>query len=146
MSDNIYNDLINNLPEEVKVKYSEKIKNLDKLTFIDLVNILKECSKNGKIINYDILNSIIKDRNIDSFEALEMLFDSTDVISNMNLEERFTIFNKIACSEYKSIISLYNLLFMYKVLYEFKTTNNMNELNRYLTNTNYFNKIIFLKF
>jgi hypothetical protein len=145
MSNNIYNDLVQILPQEVQLKYSEIIQNPDSITFVDLINILKDFNKHSKdkVIDYNILNDIIQQRNINSFNELELLFESTDVLSNLNLEQRFTLFNKIACSETKSAISLYNVLFMYKRLIEIT---NKNERDNYLTNTNYFNKIIFLKF
>ena len=145
MSNNIYNDLVQILPQEVQLKYSEIIQNPDSITFVDLINILKDFNKYSKekVIDYSILNNIIQQRNINSFNELELLFESTDVLSKLNLEQRFTLFNKIACSETKSAISLYNVLFMYKRLLEIT---NEEERNNYLTNTNYFNKIIFLKF
>jgi len=150
MSNNIYNDLVEILPKEVQIKYSEIIQKPDSITFVDLINILKDFNKHSKdkVINYSILNNIIQQRNIDSFNELEELFETTNVLSEMNLEQRFTVFNTIACSETKSAISFYNLLFMYKRLQEITNENelNENELNDYLKNTNYFNKIIFLKF
>ena len=81
---------------------------------------------------------------MDSFEELDILLKNTN--TDFTFSAKFNFFNKVSCSEYKSIISLYNLLFMYKVLLEY--TNNNDEIGRntYLANTNYFNKIIFLKF
>ena len=146
--DALYYDLVNELPDDVKKKYLENIKT-ESITFLDLVKLLKDCTKygNGKIkIDYNVLNQLLQQGDIESFAALEALYDSTPVVKKMNLQERFTIFNKIACSEYKSITSLYNLLLMYKVVLELKNSQNMSELITYLNNTNYFNKIIFLKF
>jgi len=160
MSDSFYSDLVTVLPDEVKNKYLQKIEHPDKITFVDLINILKDCEKYGIQINYNTLNQLLQRGNIQTFAALEALYDSIPVIEKMNLEERFTIFNKIACSQEKSLTSLYNLLLMYKVIVELKNklteateANNEVEFNKnfqeliiYLNNTNYFNKVIFLKF
>ena len=144
-NNNIYQALINHLPDgHVKNTYlTEYIKN-GNITFNELIGLLNEYTKDGKKINNYIVDEIIKDRKMDSFEELDILLKNTN--TDFTFSAKFNFFNKVSCSEYKSIISLYNLLFMYKVLLEY--TNNNDEIGRntYLANTNYFNKIIFLKF
>jgi len=151
-NNNIYQDLINSLPNgkvknEYLNKYQTKIQNGNiTLTFDELIDILEKYTEDGKKINNYIVNTIIKDRKMDSFEELDILLKHTN--TDFTFLAKFNFFNQVSCSESKSKLSLYNLLFMYKVLLEYKNKNknNENERNTYLEKTNYFNKIIFLKF
>ena len=44
--DALYYDLVNELPDDVKKKYLENIKT-ESITFLDLVKLLKDCTKYG---------------------------------------------------------------------------------------------------
>ena len=62
------------------------------------------------------------------------------------MDLNFTIFNQLICNDTDFKLSQRNLIMMYSYLYIFIQQNLIDNLNTFLNNTTYFNKIIFLKY
>jgi hypothetical protein len=105
---------------DVEMDYRYLINELDPTKYSDLINTL-----NHKKITFKELSDWLMNKNMDSYD-------------------RFRIFNKTICSSDTNQTSLNQLCIMYNKLYNLQ--NNLNDFNEFLNTTEYFDKIIFLKF
>ena len=72
--------------------------------------------------------------------------DFNTITKQTPMDLNFTIFNQLICDNTDFKLSQRNLIMMYSYLYIFIQQNLIDNLNTFLNNTTYFNKIIFLKY
>ena len=75
-----------------------------------------------------------------------MSLNPDNEITKKSWEINFEEFNKTICNDEHLKLSHRNLIEIYRFLYKFFIEEKYTDFNNYLTNTTYFNKIIFLKY